>query len=96
MKLPAPETDLRKPGKASNGIEFKNSTAPRAPPEIVKSRPTKSRMVSRPAMKPLHKSVYVPEPSKQEIMMGNWKNTVDTFGNQEEAIKEFIQRYFVK
>jgi hypothetical protein len=96
MKLPASETDLRKPGKAPNGIEFKNSTAPRAPAEIVKTRPTKSRMVSHPAIKPIHKSVYVPEPSKQEIMMGNWKNTMDTFGNQEEAIKEFIQRYFVK
>lgn len=95
MKLPASQTDIRKPGKSANAIEFKNSTAPRTPTEIVKPRAA-PRMKTRPAMKPIHKSVYVPEPSRQEIAMGDWMDTVKHFGNQEEAIKDFIQRYFSK
>jgi hypothetical protein len=95
MKLPASQTDIRKPGKSSNAIEFKNSTAPRIPNEIVKPK-TAPRLKTRPVIKPITKSVYVPEPTRQEIVMGDWMNTVNHFGNQDDAIKDFIQRYFAK
>ena len=94
MKLPPAQTDIRKPGRSIT-TEFKNSTPSRKLDEVVKSK-SAPRMKPVSSIKPNTKSIYVPEPSRQEIVMGDWMNTVKHFGNQDDAIKDFIQRYFAK
>jgi len=95
MKLPASGTDIRKPGGTKGAIEYKNCSTPCRPAEVAKVA-RKPRMTTRPAIKPATKSVYTPEPTRQDMVLGDWNETVKHFGNQEDAIKDFIQRYFGK
>ena len=94
MKLPASETDIRKP----NGVaatQFKLSTHKSPTAKLNLLNPKAPRAVPKSVIKPMVKSNYLRIPTKEELAMDDWAETMKATGNSEAAIKEFISKYLV-
>jgi len=94
MKLPAGETDIRKPnGAAPPQFKMSVQKKPLSKSQVV--NPKAPRAVPKSVIKPAVKSNYLPIPSKEELAMQDWAETMKATGNSEAAIKEFISKYLV-
>jgi hypothetical protein len=94
MKLPASETDIRKPnGAAPPQFKMSVQKSPMKKSEVLNHKAPRS--VPKSVIKPAVKSNYLPIPSKEELVMADWAETMKATGNSEAAIKEFISKYLV-
>lgn len=95
MRLPASQNDIRKPEMNRTPGQFHHSTKIAAETPVVRPKINVSRKPSRPVIKPVTKSVYVPEPSAEDLALTEYKDAAHRLG-ADEAIKEFIAKYLAK
>ena len=96
MRLPASQTDIRNPGLNRSPAEFRHATNIMEKPVAPSTKINVSRNPSHgPVIKPVTKSVYIKEPSREEAVLEEYKDAAHRLG-ADEAIKEFIAKYLAK
>lgn len=91
MYFPKAQTDIRKP--AANHFAI-----PKMPDEVLVevAKPEAPRKPSKPAVKPLVKSVYLREPTAEEVAAAELNDAISRLGSNDAGVKEFVAKYMSK